>query len=115
MPTKSDQTFVKIAIEKGYLAPEDGRHVLVRLRQAEENGARLSVDRLMVMEEFLSAIQVQEIQAEQKRRVVFCVCGQKTNIFEFEAGQRVKCKNCGRVMEIPREDARHKTSPHGPS
>lgn len=101
MPTESDREFIKIAITKGYLDAEKGREVLLRLSQAERNQARLSVDRLAIMEEALGRDQVAEIQDLQKRKLVFCVCGQKTNIFQFAPGEKVRCRSCGRTMEIP--------------
>jgi len=100
MPTESDRDFVKIAIQKGYLSAEQAKEILVLLGQSERNRARLSVDRLMVMEEILKQEQVAEIQKAQHRKIVFCVCGQKTNIFQFQPGSQVKCKSCGRIIEI---------------
>ncbi|MHC5037016.1 MAG: hypothetical protein ACYTHM_06860 [Planctomycetota bacterium] len=101
MPTDRDREFVKLAIHRGFVNNEMGRDILIRLSQAEKNKARMSVDRLMVMEEMLSEAQVTEIQEAQKRKLIFCVCGQKTNIFEFGPGSKVKCKRCDRIIEIP--------------
>jgi hypothetical protein len=101
MPSKADLEFVKLAIAKGFLRREDGRAALLLLRSAEGNKACLSVDRVLVMDEKMSREQADEIQTLQKRRIVFCSCGQKTNVFEFPPGARVLCKTCGAVIEVP--------------
>ena len=101
MPTKGDREFVRIAMAKGMLKPEDARAALVKLTLAEENKAMMSVDRVLVMEELLTREQVREIQAEQHRQLIFCACGQKNNVFEFAPGTKCKCKSCGRVIEVP--------------
>lgn len=101
MPTKGDREFVRIAMAKGFLKPEDARAALIRLTQAEENKAMMSVDRVFLMEELLTAGQIREIQEEQHRKLVFCACGQKNNIFEFPSGTKCKCQSCGRMIEVP--------------
>ena len=101
MPSAHDREFVQIAMDKGYLTRDAARAMLQRLGLAEKNQARLSLEKLMVMEELLLADQVAEIQAEQHRKLVFCPCGQKTNVFDFQSGTRVKCKSCGRIFEVP--------------
>ena len=93
---------MELAVTKGFLDADKAREILFRLGQAEKNQARLSVDRLMIMEEILAREQVAEIQEAQKRKIIFCICGQKTNIFQFEPGTRVRCKSCGRAIEIPK-------------
>jgi hypothetical protein len=101
MPSRRDCEFIRIAIKKGYLDGEKGREVLLRLGQAEKNQAQLSLDRLVEMEELLDTDQVHEIQAAQKRKLIYCLCGQKTNIYDFDPGVRVRCKKCGRAIDIP--------------
>ncbi|MHC4598290.1 MAG: hypothetical protein ACYS47_04730 [Planctomycetota bacterium] len=101
MPSRRDCEFIRVAIQKGYLDGEKGREVLLRLRQAEKNQAQLSLDRLVEMEELLDAAQIRELQAATRRKLIYCLCGQKTNIFDFDPGTRVRCKKCGRVIPIP--------------
>ena len=101
MPTRGDREFVRIAMAKGMLSPENARAALSKLAAAEENKAMMSLDRVLIMEEMLTKEQVSEIQAEQHRQLVFCACGQKNNVFEFAPGTMCKCKNCGRVIEVP--------------
>ncbi|MHC4778462.1 MAG: hypothetical protein ACYTFG_07810 [Planctomycetota bacterium] len=101
MPSQRDREFIQIAIKKGFMELDKGREVLVRLGQAEKNQAQLSLDRLVIMEELLSSGQIREIQEAMGRRLIYCLCGQKTNIFQFEPGTQVRCKNCGRVIHVP--------------
>jgi hypothetical protein len=101
MPSRSDVEFFKIAVAKGFVSDEAGKRIITLLSQAETNSARLSIDKLMVMEEMLSPEQVAEIQTIQKRRIFYCACGQKLNIFEFEAGEKARCKSCKRIIDIP--------------
>jgi hypothetical protein len=101
MPSKSDVEFFKIAVAKGFVDNSQGKRLLTLLSQSENNIARLSIDKLMVMEEILSPDQVKEIQEIQKRRIFYCACGQKLNIFSFNPGEKAKCKSCERVIDIP--------------
>ena len=73
MPSRSDREFIRLAIEKGLLSREDAKEALIRLGQAEGNKAMLSLDRLLVMEEMLTREQVKDIEAQQHRKVIFCV------------------------------------------
>lgn len=101
MPSKSDVEFFKIAVARGYVDDSQGKRLITLLSQAEGNTARLSIDKLMVMEEILSPGQVKEIQEIQQRRILFCTCGQKLNIWSFKAGEKARCKSCKRVIDIP--------------
>lgn len=102
MPSKADVEFFKIAVAKGFVDDAKGKRLITLLSQAENNVARLSIDKLMVMEEILTADQVREIQDTQRRRIFYCPCGQKMNIFAFEPGEKARCKACKRIIEIPR-------------
>jgi hypothetical protein len=118
MPSRSDIQFAKLAVEKGYLKREDAREALKLLRSAEGNKAQMSLDRVLVMDEKLTKEQVAEIQDVQKRKIVFCACGQKTNIHGFKPGDRLLCASCGAAIEVPEEcrpkhASRGRTSPGG--
>lgn len=101
MPSKSDVEFFKIAVAKGFVDNASGKRLITLLSQAEYNTARLSIEKLMVMEEILTADQVREIQDIQQRRIFYCSCGQKLNIFTFKTGEKARCRSCKRVIEIP--------------
>lgn len=101
MPSRSDIQFAKLAVEKGYLKREDARAALKLLGSAEGNKAQMSLDRVLVMDEKLTREQVAEIQSLQKRTIVFCDCGQKTNVHGFRPGDRLRCKTCGASIEVP--------------
>jgi len=101
MPSRADVEFFKIAVAKGFVKDARGKRLITLLSQAEGNTARLSIEKLMIMEEMISPEQAQEIQEIQKRRIFFCPCGQKLNIFDFNPGEKARCKSCKRVIEIP--------------
>ncbi len=101
MPSKSDVEFFKIAVTKGFVDNAQGKRLITLLSQAENNAARLSIDKLMIMEEMLSPEQVKEIQDMQQRRIFYCPCGQKMNVFTFKPGEKARCKSCKRIIDIP--------------
>ncbi|MHC5081920.1 MAG: serine/threonine-protein kinase, partial [Planctomycetota bacterium] len=64
-------------------------------------GKRVSAESLALEKGLLTRAQVETIQKELQRRVYYCPCGEKMNIFKKAMGKRVQCPGCGEIFAVP--------------
>ncbi len=102
MSSKNDESFGQFAVTANYISKAELREALEELKKREGKGERTSLDRVLIDMGMMLAVQIESIQAKQKRRVVFCpACGMKLNVFLFKAGQRIKCTHCQKSLIVP--------------
>lgn len=102
MASKNDEQFGLLAVQANYISRAELKEALEELKKREAKGERTTLDRVLVDLGMMLAIQIETIQAKQKRRVVFCpACGMKLNVFSFKVGQRIKCTHCQRSLLVP--------------
>ncbi len=102
MASKNDDQFGALAVQANYISKAELKEALEELKKREGKGKRTTLDRILVDLGMMLAVQIETIQAKQKRRVAFCpACGMKLNVFTFKAGQRIKCTHCQRSLVVP--------------
>ncbi len=102
MSSKNDEQFGALAVQANYISKAELKEALEELKKREGKGERTTLDRVLVDLGMMLAVQIETIQAKQKRRVVFCpACGMKLNVFTFKVAQRIKCTHCQRSLVVP--------------
>lgn len=114
MPSKNDEQFGQMAVQANYISKAELKEALDELKKREGKGERTTLDRVLVDLGMMLAVQIETIQAKQKRRVVFCpACGMKLNVFTFKVGQRIKCTHCQRSLIVPQIGKEPTIAPSG--
>lgn len=102
MPSKNDLEFGKLSISSQYASAQQVEECLALQNRLEQGGSRLSLDRVLFMKGYLDLDQLGRIQQKQKRKIIFCLqCQTRMNISGFDAGQKVRCPQCGKRVRVP--------------
>jgi serine/threonine-protein kinase len=103
MPSKGDKEFCRAAVERTFASASALQKALDEQRKLEKEGALTTVDQLCIDLAILNPLQVEIVQDQLRRKVVYCPgCTSKYNVYKFRTGTGVKCKKCGEQIEIPR-------------
>jgi hypothetical protein len=101
MPSKSDKEFGRIALKKGFLTREQLEECLSLQRDLEKTGTPTTLERVLLAKALLDPARVTAIQNIQKRRIVFCECGTRVNVFKYAPGKRLYCRKCRTPLVVP--------------
>jgi predicted Ser/Thr protein kinase len=101
MPSKSDKEFGHIALRMKLLTQPDVEEGLRIQTQLEASGTPTSLERVLLAKSRLTPEQVGLVQKRQSRRIVFCDCGTKVNVFKYPPGKKLYCRNCRNPLFVP--------------
>ncbi len=101
MPSKSDKEFGRIALREQWIRPQNLEECLKIQQDLENSGTPTSLDRVLLAKALLNPDQVGKIQAEQKRRIIFCTCGTRVNVFKYKPGKKLYCATCRQPVVVP--------------
>ncbi len=101
MPSRGDKQFGNLAVERGYITQGQYKECLAIQAELEADRIPATLDRLLLDKKYMEPARVAEIQRIQKRRVVFCSCGTRMNVFKFPAGKKLTCSRCRKKFVVP--------------
>ncbi len=101
MPSKSDREFGRIALREKWIAQKEIEECLRIQEDLETSGTPTSLDRILLAKSLLTPDQTRKIQEEQKRRIVFCKCGTRVNVFRYKPGKKLYCASCKSPIVVP--------------
>jgi serine/threonine protein kinase len=103
MPTKGDKEFGERAVKHKFAEAEEIERALREQKRLEKEGALTTLDRLVVELGIMNPFQVEFVQDQLNRKVIYCPgCTAKYNVFKHRGATRVKCRKCGEMIEVPK-------------
>ena len=102
MPTKNDRELGGILVELGFCAPDQVTEALDAQKKLEDEGALVTLDRVLRDASVLTPVQLELALEKQGRKIVYCAgCTTKYNVFTQQGGDKVSCRKCGSSIPVP--------------
>lgn len=102
MPTKNDRELGTLLVDMNFCAQSVVDDALATQAGLEKEGALVTLDRVMVQNNFLTPVQVELALESQGRKIVYCTgCTAKYNVFTKPGGSSVTCRKCQASIPVP--------------
>lgn len=102
MPTKNDRELGKMLVDLGFATPDQVTEGLDAQKELEDEGALITLDRVMLEGGALTPVQVELALEKQGRKIVYCAgCTTKYNVFTQKGGSTVTCRKCKGSIPVP--------------
>ncbi|MHC5020183.1 MAG: serine/threonine-protein kinase [Planctomycetota bacterium] len=102
MPTKNDRELGTLLVDMNFAEQSVVDEALAKQKELEKEGALVTLDRVMVENNWLTPVQVELALESQNRKIVYCTgCTSKYNVFTKPGGTTVTCRKCKASIPVP--------------
>jgi hypothetical protein len=102
MPTKNDRELGALLVDMNFAEQSVVDEALAKQKELEKEGALVTLDRVMVENNWLTPVQVELALESQNRKIVYCTgCTSKYNVFTKPGGTTVTCRKCQASIPVP--------------
>ncbi|MBI3270097.1 MAG: serine/threonine protein kinase [Planctomycetes bacterium] len=101
--SKGEDDFLKCAVERRFLRPDDVAEIQAERAEFEEFlGRPVAVAHVLYRRQWLTHAQLAEVRSLTHRQVALCPeCWARINVFTLKAGQSFPCPNCKLRLLVP--------------